>query len=83
MSLVISVPFGSILAAGRLAFSCSYCRIKQRLPVDDAPEPFVVGVVVAPDDVAADHAGLLFMVCVVGTVQREVAQGRELCLDAV
>jgi hypothetical protein len=25
---------------------------------DDAAEPFVVGVVVAPDDVPADHAGL-------------------------
>ena len=28
-------------------------------PGDDAPESFVVGVVVAPDDVPADHAGLL------------------------
>jgi hypothetical protein len=27
-------------------------------PVSDAAEPLIVGVVVAPDDVAADHAGL-------------------------
>jgi hypothetical protein len=47
-------------------------------PVDDAAEPFVVGVVVPPDDVPADHAGLLFAAGVVGAVQREVAQRREL-----
>jgi hypothetical protein len=52
-------------------------------PVDDAAEPFVVGVVVAPDDVPADHAGLLFVAGVVGPVQREVPQGRELRLYAV
>jgi len=52
-------------------------------PVDDAAESFVVGVVVAPDDVPADHAGLLLMAGVVGAVEREVAQRRELCLDAV
>jgi hypothetical protein len=39
--------------------------------------------VVAPDDVPADHAGLLFMAGVVGAVEREVAQGGELRLDAV
>jgi hypothetical protein len=33
---------------------------------------------VAPDDVAANHAGLLFVAAVVGAVQREVAQRREL-----
>src|SRR6185312_8132778 len=49
-------------------------------PVDDAPEAFVVGVVVAPDDVPADHAGLLFVAGVVGAVQREVAQRCELRL---
>jgi hypothetical protein len=38
-------------------------------------------VVVAPDDVAADHAGLLVVAGVAGAVQREVAQGRELGLD--
>ena len=52
-------------------------------PVDDAAESFVVGVVVAPDDVPADHAGLLLVAGVVGAVEREVAQGRELGLDAV
>jgi hypothetical protein len=44
---------------------------------------FFVGVVVAPDDVPADHAGLLFLAGVVGTVEREIPQGRELRLDAV
>src|SRR5215467_7729236 len=52
-------------------------------PIDDAAEPIVVGVVVAPDDVAADHAGLLLVGGVVGAVEGEVAQRRELCLDAV
>src|SRR5215469_9037446 len=47
-------------------------------PVDDAAESFVVGVVVAPDDVAADHAGLLLVGCMVGAVEREVAQRGEL-----
>jgi hypothetical protein len=48
------------------------------LPVDDASEPFVVGVVVAPDDLPADHAALLLVDGVVGAVEREVAQGGEL-----
>jgi hypothetical protein len=52
-------------------------------PVDDAAEPFVVGVVVAPDDVPADHAALLFVAGVVGAVQREVPQCGELRLYAV
>src|SRR5262244_1593504 len=43
-------------------------------PLDDAAESFVVGVVVAPDDVAADHAGLLVVTGMVGPVEREVAQ---------
>jgi hypothetical protein len=52
-------------------------------PVHDAAEPLVVGVVVAPEDVPADHAGLLLMAGVVSAVQREVPQGRELGLYAV
>ena len=52
-------------------------------PVDDAAESLVVGVVVAPDDVPADHAALLLMGGVVGPVEREVAQGGELGLYAV
>ncbi len=42
-------------------------------PVDDAAEPFIVGVVVAPDNIPADHAGLLLVADVVGAVEREVA----------
>jgi hypothetical protein len=30
-------------------------------PVDDLAESFVVGVVVAPNDVPADHSGLFFV----------------------
>ena len=52
-------------------------------PGDDLAEPFVVGVVIAPDDVPADHAGLLLMGGVVGAVQGEIAQRGELCLHAV
>jgi hypothetical protein len=52
-------------------------------PLDDSAEPFVVDVVVAPDDVPADHAGLLFMGGVVGAVEREVPQRGELGFDAV
>jgi hypothetical protein len=37
-------------------------------------------VVVAPDDVPADHAGLLGVAGVVGAVEREVPQDRELRL---
>ena len=48
-------------------------------PGDDLAESFVVGVV-APDDVAADHAGLLLVGGVVGAVEREVPQGGELGL---
>jgi hypothetical protein len=40
-------------------------------------------VVVAPDDVPADHAGLLVVTGVVGAVEREVPQRGELGLDAV
>ena len=52
-------------------------------PVDDAAESFVVGVVVAPDDVPADHAGLFFMAGMVGAVQCEVPERRELRFYAV
>jgi len=48
--------------------------------VDDAAESFVVGVVVAPDDVPADHAGLFLVAGMVGPVEREVPQRRELRL---
>jgi hypothetical protein len=37
--------------------------------------------VVPPDDVPADHAGLFFVAGVVGAVEREVPQCRELSLD--
>jgi hypothetical protein len=40
-------------------------------------------VVVSPDDVPADHAGLLLVAGVVGAVEREGPQRRELGLDAV
>jgi hypothetical protein len=52
-------------------------------PVDDAAESFVVGVVITPDDVPADHAGLLLVTGVVGAVEREVPQRRELRLYSV
>jgi hypothetical protein len=38
-------------------------------PVDNAAEPLIAGVVVAPDDVLADHAGLLLVAGEVGAVQ--------------
>jgi hypothetical protein len=38
-------------------------------------------VVVAPDDVAADHAGLFFVAGVVGAVEGEVSQRCALGLD--
>lgn len=52
-------------------------------PLDDAAEPFVVGVVFAPDDVPADHVGLFLVPAVVGAVEGKVPQGGELDLDAV
>ena len=52
-------------------------------PVDDAAEPFVIDVVVTPDDVPADHTGLLLVAGVVGAVQGEVPQRGELRLYAV
>ena len=47
-------------------------------PVDDVAEAFVVGVVVAPDDVPADHAGLFLVAGVAGAVEREIPQRGEL-----
>ena len=75
MSNVEDVPFA---ACAEAAAASSYV-----CPVDDAAEPFVVGVVVAPDDVPADHAGLLLVAGVVGAVEREVPQRGELRLYAV
>jgi hypothetical protein len=66
------IQYGSTRQQGASAASGYVC------PVDDAAEPFVVGVVVPPDDVPADHAGLFLVAGVVGAVQREVAQRREL-----
>jgi hypothetical protein len=51
-------------------------------PLDDPAQPFVVGVVVAPDEVA-DHAALFLMGGVIGAVEGDVAQGCELRLYAV
>lgn len=51
--------------------------------VDECAEARVVGVAVAPGDVAADQPGLGGMVGVVGAGEGEVAQGTELGLDAV
>ena len=52
-------------------------------PVEHATEPFVVGGVVAQDDAAADHAGLLLVAGVVGAVEGEAVQRGELGLDAI
>jgi hypothetical protein len=46
-------------------------------------EAFIVGVVVAPDDVPADNAALLLVGGVVGPVEREVPRGGELRFYAV
>jgi hypothetical protein len=56
------------------------CRARLLLTVENVAEPIVVGVVVAPDDALADHAGLFFVGDVVGAVEREVAHCRELGL---
>jgi hypothetical protein len=52
-------------------------------PVDDAAQAFVVGVVVTPDDVPADHAGLLLVAGVIRAIEREIPQCRELGLYPV
>jgi hypothetical protein len=46
-------------------------------PVDHAAESFVVGVVVVPGDVAADHAALFAVGGVAGSVEGELAQLRD------
>ena len=51
--------------------------------VDEGTQAWVVGVAVAPGDVAADHPALLFVAVVVGAIEGEVAQRRELGLDPV
>jgi alkylation response protein AidB-like acyl-CoA dehydrogenase len=71
-------PRGPGQRSSHASAASSYVRL-----VDDAAESFVVGVVVAPDDVPADHAGLLLVTGVVGPVEREVPQRRELRLYAV
>ena len=67
-------PSSSLLASAASGYVC---------PVDDAAESLVVGVVVAPDDVPADHAGLLVVAGMIGPVKREVPQRRELRLYTV
>jgi hypothetical protein len=37
-------------------------------PVDNSAEFLVVGVIVAPDDVPADHAGLFLVTGVIGAI---------------
>jgi len=46
-------------------------------PVDDTAQSFVLGVVVPPGDVPADHAGPFLVAGVVGAVERKVAEGGE------
>ncbi len=70
-------PFVATIPADHASAASGYI-----CPVDLA-ESFVVGVVVAPDDVPADHAGLFLVARVVGGVEREVTQGRELGFDPV
>ncbi|TWV31240.1 hypothetical protein FRZ03_35365 [Streptomyces misionensis] len=52
-------------------------------PVDEGSEALVGGVLVPPDDAAAEHAALFLVGGVVGSVEGEVAQGAEPGLDAV
>ncbi|GAA3810665.1 hypothetical protein GCM10022403_050610 [Streptomyces coacervatus] len=49
-------------------------------PAHEGFEALVGGVVVPPDDVAADHAALGLVAGMVGAVEGEVAQGGELGL---
>src|SRR5262249_25301491 len=76
-----AIPWSTPLGAGTTrqpsAASGNVC------PGEDAAESFVIGVVVAPDDVPADHAALLFVGGVVGAVEGEVSQRGELRLHAV
>ena len=75
---------GTLRAHWPAAVGCGPSAVSGNVcPGDDAAESFVVGVVVAPDDVAADHAALLLVGGVVGAVEGEVPQRGELRLDAV
>jgi hypothetical protein len=65
------------LMRGPSAASGNVCAL------DEFAEGSVVCVAVPPDDVAADHAGLLAMGGVVGAVEGEVAQRLELGFDPV
>jgi hypothetical protein len=55
------------------------CRGYNR-PLDDAAEPFVAGVIVAPGDAPTDHAGLFLAGSVAGDAEDEVAQRGELAV---
>jgi hypothetical protein len=52
-------------------------------PVDDAAEPFVVGVIVMPGDGAPDHPGLFLVGGMAVPFEGEVPQSGELRLCAV
>jgi hypothetical protein len=47
-------------------------------PVHDLAQTLVLGVLVPPDDVAADHAALFLVAGVVGAIEGEVTQCGEL-----
>jgi len=70
-----SGPTGARRASGTPALAITVAHV---CPVDDATEPLIVGVVVAPDGVPADHAGLFLVAGVAGAVEREVPQRGEL-----
>jgi hypothetical protein len=73
MSAKVPVSKPESICAARTSAASSYV-----CPVDNSAELLVVGVVVAPDDVPADHACLFLVAGVIGAVQGEVAQRREL-----
>ncbi len=76
-------PLITVRSGTPRARACSSAASGNVCPGDDPAQPFVVGVGVAPDDVPADHAALLLVGGVVGAVEREVPQRRELRLHAV
>lgn len=63
--------------------SGSFCDVDGGGLVENFDQAVVVGVAVAPGDVAADHRGLLAMAGVIRAVEGEVAQRGELGLDPV
>ncbi len=71
----ITAPHSQGLVDCRLPLTCASAASGNVRPVHDRAEAFVGSVLVAPDDVAADHAPLLFVAGVVGAVESEVAQG--------